>query len=412
MRTVSPLAICLLMPACTGRTVTGSTCAAGSGVGQQGATARASANNAFALSLEDQLGSDGGNVFFSPYSLSVALGMLYQGAATTSATALAQTAGFDAQASSTGQGFAQLACDLTSDAAAGGNTLDVGDAIFVQQGKTLAPAYLSSLQGLYAAPATPVDFAGNPSGAASTIDDWVSQATEGTIPMLLSASDVSSGTQLVLVNAVYFHGSWASGFDPAKTASAPFTTEAGSVVQVPTMNAVLDAGFAVPDRRVQVLELTYQGGQLALDLILPLGAPLAALEAGLTANTIDTWLSSVQPVQVEVALPKLSLKPRYNLGNALETLGMGPLFDPTQADLSGIDGARDLFVQWVIQQATLTVDETGTVASAATGVGIGTSAFQEPPSFLADHPFLVILRDLPTGAWLFYGRIADPSASQ
>jgi serpin B len=419
MRNLPAGLVVLLLVACSSSPTPRFSCNA-FGNNLESARARAQSSNQVALALESQLASGGGNVFFSPYSLSVALGMLYEGARGTSASAIARTAGFDPDAGVTGLGFAQLACALAADAAQGGNQLSVDDAIFAQQGKSLLPGYLAALQNLYDAPATLVDFVGAPTAAAQTINDWVSHATQGTIPELVSPFDIDQLTRLILVNAVYFHGTWANGFDPSKTLPAAFTTEGGTTVQVPMMNALLAAGL-VPDysnAAPTVLELAYEGvgsppkASLALDVILPPpGMPLSSFESGLTAGALNTLLGEVSTAaQVQVSMPKLALSLRYDLSVPLRKMGMAPLFDATQADLSGVDGLEDLFVKRVIQQATLDVDESGTVASAATAVYTGgLLGFEETPSVQVNRPFLILLRDIPTGTLLFYGRVADPS---
>jgi serpin B len=233
------------------------------------------------------------------------------------------------------------------------------------------------------------------------------------IPSLLSDGDVSTETRLVLVNALYFKGTWQAGFDPGNTQTTTFNTSSSSQVQAPLMNQSGSGTFGLyQGTAFSIAELPYKGGKVALDIVLPATVDgLSALEAGLTGSQLQGWLGQLRQTQLQtLTLPRFKLNTQVALSPALEALGLTLPFDPTQADFSGMDGAHDLSIQAVIHEAVIDVDETGTTAAAATAVGESDAAGAiEYPTFVANHPFLFVLRDLGTGTLLFVGQVIDPT---
>ena len=165
-------------------------------------------------------------------------------------------------------------------------------------------------------------------------------------------------------------------------------------------------------RDLQVLELPYVGGSTSMMIVLPRqGVELGLLEQALDPDSLASWSSRLRTTFVRVALPKFQVEQAYELARVLGTMGMGEVFTP-DADFSGIAHERPLFLSHVFHKAIVQVDERGTEAAAGTAllyrgiVGIGSA---QPVLFVADHPFLFLIRSLPSGAILFMGRVADPS---
>lgn len=373
------------------------------------------ANTAFAIALYGQLADAGPsqNLVTSPFSVSTALEMTAAGAAGETAQQLTAALSFPASETSqeTASSYAALACKLGADGAMDGNQLLVANALFGQKGSAFEAPFTELLAKDYGSPLQQVDFKGNAEGARSTINAWVGDQTNGQIPTLLASGTVDSRTRLVLANALYFHGSWATAFDPTKTQNAPFHPPTGSAESVPTMNAQHRYPY-LHAQGLAILELPYQGGTLALDLFLPDAQDgLPAVEASLTATELAGWISGLAQNSVVAAIPRFSLAFSQELSAPLQALGMVDAFNPNLADLSGIDGAKDLFVSFVVHAARIQVDEQGTTASAATGVGVELGSVAAPPiTFTADHPFLFALRDIPTGEILFLGQVEDPAS--
>jgi serpin B len=380
----------------------------------------ATSNTEFAMALygpATQMAA-GQNAILSPYSASATLAMVDVGArGETDAQIrtvlhLAANAGdgTDAGASMVSSAYASLECTNETDGTETGDQLSVANSLWGQQGLALEPDFLSGLSAGYGAPLQTVDFEGDPSGAERTVNAWVSKETSGQIPALLQGSDVTSETRLVLADAIYFKGSWKDGFDPANTMPGPFQLADGTTAQVPMMSATVSMGIneTIPD--LDVYELPYKGGGIAMDFLMPTKGTLAAFEATLTADSVQVALAGLQPNDgVIVNVPKFKFATRFELSAVLAGMGMPDLFDKTKADLSGIDGAHDLSVSAVVQQAFVEVDEQGTVAAAATAAVVCQClGGSEPLTVQIDQPFVFLIRDVHTGSILFMGRVLDP----
>ena len=144
--------------------------------------------------------------------------------------------------------------------------------------------FLDTLSKGYDAPLQKVDFKSDPSAAASRINDWVSQETQGKITNLLGPGDLDRHSRLVLVNAIFFKADWENGFDPARTTPMPFTLASGEKVSVPTMDGLVDVGSG-QDGTVAVYEVAYRGKAMVIDFVVPTD-PLEAFEAGLTGSDL------------------------------------------------------------------------------------------------------------------------------
>lgn len=374
-------------------------------------------NNQLAVDLFGQLSSavDGGNLFFSPFSISGAMAIIYGGAAGTTAQQLAQVLQFPAGPSNLAPAFGALECQLEANAAGpDGGQLDIANELFGQMGWTFEPSFLSLLQTGYGAPLDTVDFQGDMTGAEATINAWVSQHTNGMIPQVLQPGALPSDTVLALANALYFDGLWQAPFNPSSTANAAFNLSASQSVQVPMMSMtgvgevpefpyLKGSGFAIA-------ELPYQS-HVAMDILLPDAVDgLPQLVAQATAPNLEGWLAGLAPAALDVALPKFNLDSRPAVIPALKALGLTVPFQLDQADFSGIDGRPDIYINAIIHEAVLQVDETGTRAAAVTIVGGGAGAIGPTPTpFIVDHPFLLLLRDVPTGSVLFMGQVANPA---
>src|SRR5262249_8635257 len=287
----------------------------------------------------------------------------------------------------------------------------VANALWGQRGVRFLPEFLRLAEDQYRAKVAEVDFRGDPGSARRTINAWVSERTRRKIEMLLEPPDPAPSTVLVLTNAVYFRSAWSSPFPEAKTRPEDFRVEAERTVRVPMMHQVGTFGHCDGDG-FQALELSYEGGDLAMVVVLPkqVGG-LGDLERSLTPQRLADWMSRLEPRRVDVALPRFKVSSAFRLKDTLSAMGM-PLAFTSKADFSGMAGAGGLSLSDVIHRAYVDVNEKGTEAAAATAVIVGRSAAPGGPvvTFRADHPFLFIVRDQRTGCILFLGRVKDPGA--
>jgi len=371
--------------------------------------------DAFAESLYRELQSQpggSGNLFLSPLSISTALAMTYAGAEGETATQMAAALDYTLDANTLAADFGDLIADLNT-AGQGSYALSVADALWGQQGFPFLNSFLNLMQTDYGGGLHQVDFINATEAARQTINNWVAQQTNNKIQNLIPEGMLTSLTRLVLTNAVYFKGQWATAFDPSLTQDAAFTLGSGGQVQVPTMHATNSYGYMQSDG-YQVLQLPYQGNRLVMDVLLPSATSgLSGLNASQLPADLNGWLQGLTPQQVAVSLPKFTMTTQFNLNQSLEALGMTDAFS-NAANFSGISTVG-LKIDSVVHKAFIDVDETGTTAAGATGVGMVPTyvavGLPQPIVFNADRPFLFLIRDTQTGSVLFMGQVADPTAT-
>jgi serpin B len=298
-------------------------------------------------------------------------------------------------------------------------TLHIVDRLFGEKTYTFEAPYLSRVQQAFGAPLEQLDFQHAAENARGTINAWVAKETQDRIKDLIPTGGVDQTTRLVLTNAIYFLGDWATPFKKEATAPAPFFTGATDKKDVPTMHQTTELRFAATDG-VKIADLPYQNGALALTIVLPDAVDgLGALEARLTPEVMEKWMAAAAPAQVALSLPKLEIAPAASLdaGAALSAMGMPLAFSSAAADFTGIANPGNpgdrLHVSRVFHKGFIKVDEKGTEAAAATAVVMAPRAMIVHPKaaeLKADHPFLYFLRDTRSGLVLFMGRVADPSA--
>ncbi|MFO0722135.1 MAG: serpin family protein [Myxococcota bacterium] len=375
-------------------------------------SAAVDANTNFAIDLHRKVVAPGRNVITSGYSITSALSMLWGGSAGTTEIALAHALGLPFAQAKMHPLLNRIESDLLSRNDTVGDfdrfELHVTNDLWAQLGFEALPSYLDLLATQYGAGVRRLDFAKKPEAARQTINDWVAAETHNRIQDLLPEGSVTPDTVLALTNAVYFKAKWQEAFDPASTQPAAFTRDDASTVQAPFMHRIGDLPSLKEDGLTAV-ELPYAGEELAMLVLMP--ADLAQLEADLSAEKIAGIVARLHLQSTAVALPKWQHALTLNLKPLLTELGAGELFDPSTANLSGIDGKRDLFVQAAVHKAFVLVDESGTEAAAATGITVGRLSAEFPELDVRfDHPFVYLLRDRRTGTVVFMGRVVDPTS--
>jgi serpin B len=217
-------------------------------------------------------------------------------------------------------------------------------------------------------------------------------------------------TRLVLTNAIYFKGKWASQFKPELTQDAPFTLPGGEKSTVSMMNQKERFGYSETEQ-LQILELPYVNDDLSMVVLLPRKTDgVKDLEKQLNSDTLKNWITGLHKREVQVFFPRFKMTSEFELGQVLGEMGMPDAFSGN-ADFSGMTGNKDLFISAVVHKAYVDVNEEGTEAAAATGVVMRvTSVETPPPVFRADHPFIFLIRDNHTGSILFLGRLENPKS--
>lgn len=370
----------------------------------------AKSSNAFAMDLYGKVRELPGDLAVSPLSISVALAMTWAGARGETSAQMKKVLHAEAPA----ERVVDLAGKLIASYQGGETTVRIANRLFGDQSYTFSREYLDLTGKALGAPLETLDFMHAPEPARKHINDWIADKTERRIRDLLPQGSVNANTRLVLANAIYFLGDWQRPFKKGKTVPAPFHVSPNQKKNVLTMHQSASFAFAATGG-VKVLEMPYQGGHLAMTLVLPDAIDgLDALEKRLDTAAFDAWIAALTPQVVSVSLPRFKIDPSESLrlNKLLEALGMPMAFDATRADFSGMtaNATHDLYLSAVIHKAFVKLDEKGTEAAAATGGLMAVKSAMRPAAavFNADHPFLYFLRDLKSGAILFMGRVHEP----
>jgi len=372
----------------------------------------ATGNNEFAFKLYDLLKHKDGNIFFSPCSIRTALAMTLSGARKRTASQMEKALCLTGKEEVPHRAIAALASGLDTRAGQYGHELKIANSLWGLKGYRFLPEFLGSLKKIYGAGFNELDFRADPENAYKTINRWVEGKTDSRIRELLKAGDLDPATVLVLINAIWFKAHWACRFDESNTRERPFflpgtgkKNDGPRKISVPFMYQMSDFG-CLHDKDMTILELPYEGNELTMVIILPREREgLAGLEASLTSEALLKKLQKLEPQEIGVFLPKFKANSRFYMRETLSALGMADAFDSTAADFSGMTGSGGLWIDNVIHEAVVEVDEQGTRAAGATAVMMKKGGM----SFHADHPFMFLIRDKNSGAILFLGRVADPS---
>lgn len=377
----------------------------------------AGGNSAFAFDLYQLLKeSKDGNLFYSPYSISLALAMTYAGARGETERQMADALHYTLPQDRLHSAFNGLDLELARRGQVaqgkdgGGFRLNIANAIWGQTGYQFLPEFLDTLAESYGAGLRLLDFASDPEEARLTINNWVSDQTEGRIKDLIPPGLIHALTRLVLTNAIYFNAAWAEPFEVESTVDGPFTLLDGGQVTVPMMQGTESLGYA-EGPGYQAVELPYDGRELSMVILLPEAGGFETFEGGLDAGQVESIVHDLTYRQVALTMPRFEFESEFDLAETLAALGM-PVAFSGDADFSGMDGGRNLFISEVVHKAFVSVDEAGTEAAAATAVVMEVMAAlpEEPVEVIIDHPFIFFIRDIETGAILFIGRVVDPAA--
>ena len=379
--------------------------------------AAAKAVNAFAIDLYKQIRKPEGNLFFSPYSVSMCLAMAYTGPHEETASQMANALHFDSDQASLNKSFRSLNAQILAAGQGKAAELNVANALWAAKSFVFQEEFLEFVRLNYGGGLRQLDFLNHPDPARKTINDWVEEQTKDKIKDLVPPGAVSSDTRLVLTNAIYFKGFWEARFKKEVTRDAPFLLLDGTDVQVLLMHNWASFGYA-EETGLQVLEMPYKDGELAMVVLLPSKEKrLEDFEQSMTLDKLAEWIGNLRMQTVEVYLPRFKLTSAIQLRTALARLGMPGTVSLRDVDFSGMTGKKDLFIDEGFHKAFLEVNEERTEAAAATGFSFqmtGEAPLVRPriPTFRADHPFLFLIRHKPSNCILFFGRVTDPRAEK
>ena len=410
----------------------------------------------FAFDLYRQLAKvrPGQNLFLSPYSVSSALTMAAEGARGQTAAEMGEVLGYPEAARQRGAEARLLPWNMAMihQEMAKYNALfrskpdspyliSVANALYGEKTYPFSPSFIATMEKFYGGDVVRlVDFKNAAEAARQQMNAWVEQQTRERIKNLVREGGVNASTQLVIINAIYFKGEWATPFEGRLVREEDFHANSQKTT-VSMMQAYMLKGgryaafnangslFTTPEHAsrdvpkeslypgqggFQIAELPYKGGALAMVLVVPQDVDgLPAIEKELTAARLRSWLGKLDERGMNVALPKFRIESSYEMSDPLRELGMRQAMNPDNADFSGMsaDGSRGVAISGVLHKAFVKVNEEGTEAAAATAVLIGPGRVSSEfiPAVRADRPFLFAIRDRGTGTILFLGRLVAPA---
>lgn len=372
-------------------------------------------NRALTLDIYRETAEPGANYLMSTFSIQQAFALVYAGARGETATEMAEVLRFGDDPETLHRTMNALDLALAArnlpageDENEGPVSLRVANAFWGQAGYPWLAPYLDTIAVNYGAGVEALDFNTDAEGARETINAWVEDRTEDRIKDLLPEGSLSADTAAVLTNAIWFKAPWGEVFDDGLTQDGTFTRLDGSTVTVPLMHQ-REAHAGAAGAGWKAVELAFRGDELAMLFVLPDAGTFEAFDTALDAAVLETIVGSLAPMQVDVTLPKFTFETEFTLSEALESLGMTTAFSDA-CDLSGMLEGGGLFIDEAYHKAFIAVDEGGAEAAAATAVVVGeTSVPVIDLTFRADVPFYFAIRDRETGAFLFFGRVVDPS---
>jgi serpin B len=378
-------------------------------------------NNAFAFKFYDKLneGMASENVFFSPYSITVALTMAFEGAKENTAEEMYNVLEFPEcvckkapcncdNADARRAAFREIYDGINKKSK--DYQLDTGNALWAEQDFAFLDSYFNTIETVYGGKATNMDFKTKSEESRVIINKWVEDKTRDKIKDLIPAGMINSMTRLVLTNAIYFKGTWVWQFDKGDTYDANFKVndEKNVTVKMMRLTGEKPRFNYTENEELQMLELPYKGNDVSMLIILPKEKSVNEIGKELSSEKLKELKSSMENLNLPVYLPKFKFETKSLLSDILQSMGMKEAFSDN-ADFSGMTGQKDLQISEVIHQAYVDVNEEGTEAAAATAIVMKSMSARPPASFKADHPFIFIIQQRDTGNILFMGKVMDPT---
>uniref|UniRef100_A0A8D2P135 Serpin family B member 10 n=1 Tax=Zosterops lateralis melanops TaxID=1220523 RepID=A0A8D2P135_ZOSLA len=365
------------------------------------------ANTSFALDFfKQQCQEDGDkNILFSPWSISSALATVYLGAKGNTADQMAKVSLEIGKSDNIHNGFKALSFEINQPTK--NYLLKSVNQLYGEKSLPFSKEYLLLAKRYYSVEPQAVDFVGAADAIRREINSSVEQQTEGKIKNMLPSGSVNSLTRLVLINALYFKGNWATKFEAEATRPRPFRINMHTTKPVPMMylRDKFNLNY-IESVQADVLELPYVNNDLSMFILLPSDIS----ERELTFENLSLWTKPelMEKMNMEVYLPRFTLEEKYDLKSTLSRMGIQDAFTEGQADFTAMSKTGDLFLSQVFHKCYLEVNEEGTEAAAASSATLASRSLGATVIFLADHPFLFFIRHNKTKTILFLGRFSSP----
>ena len=361
-------------------------------------------NTQFAFDLYRILHRESGNLFFSPYSISLALAMVYTGSHRATEEQIASVLHFELAPFDLPAAIGGLHSRFR-EGGTGSFQLRLASSLWWQEGFEVRQVFSDTLRRSLGATVQPLDFSACPENARSTINGWASRETGGEVRELLPSGTITPLTRFLVANAITFRATWATRFNADYTHDGAFTLLDGGQVTAPMMNQIAQFAYA-GDEDAQAVELPYEGEQFSMIILLPARSQFEDFTDSLNANRMTEILRSLSTQWVQIYMPRFEFRSSFGLADALVSLGMTNAFILGRANFRGMTLDPEFFLEDVVHQTLISVDENGTYAVAATTAEM---VGPDVPTIRLNRPFIFLIRDIETSTILFIGQVLDPS---
>ena len=344
------------------------------------------------------------NIFISPLSVSMALGMTYNGADSTTLEAMHETLEYgDLNINEVNESYQSLIKLLTElDPKV---IFDIANSIWYREGFSVENDFLNINQTYFNAVVRALDF--NSDDAADIINAWVDENTKGKIKEIVG-KPIDPLTVMFLINAIYFKGTWTYEFDEENTRDDTFFLPDGSEKECKMMSHKNDHNY-FENEQFQAIDLPYGNAEFSMTIFLPKpGINIDSLIAQFSNDSWNSWISSFSSQEVNLYLPKFKMEYEISLNNVLCALGMSIAFDPGRADFTKINSDGNLYISNVKHKTFVKVNEEGTEAAAVTSVEITLTSIGSSITMHINRPFVFAIRENHSGTILFIGKIVEP----
>ena len=347
------------------------------------------------------------NIVYSPYSITSALTLLYEGARLKTGEEMRLALHLSSDKDTLRHDFDIVDSMLNSNNQYA--SLVTANSIWLQNSLSIDSDFTLLAKNIYGCNIGFLDFASNPDSAAYLINAWTANKTNSFIMDVVRPESISPLTNVILINALYLKADWYAPFDSAKTADEPFYVQPSGSVTVKMMRH--DWEFNYFDANdCQLLELPCFGCPLSMVVILPKTSALTNFIAALSSNKLSSLQKAMTSARVQVSLPRFKIENSINLNPVLNEFGMNEAFSQN-ADFTGISSQGGIWVDAILHKAFININEVGIKAAATTDVRlIGSSPNPpEPKVFNANHPFIFLVKDCRSETILFMGQVINPS---
>lgn len=360
----------------------------------------------FAFYSEIAKDSPESNLFLSPFGISTAFSMAYEGVAGNTASEMQQVFGFISDDQKRRESISDTLAKL--DSKNDMYKLQIANALWVKDGYQIKQDYLDTATTYYDSTVDNVDFVTN--DGVNKINRWTSEKTQGKIKDVLAPDSTDELTRMVITNAIYFKGKWGNQFNPGNTSDKLFWLDKDKSVTVPMMKSPADMFDYYETKDLQAIKMYYVGGDISMIVLLPKDKNgLGSLEDSLNMQKLDFIRDMMTREPLTIQMPKFEFETEYSLVDSLENLGIHDAFDKNNADFQGMTDEQ-VYLDQAIHKAFVNVNEEGAEAAAITALVVRAQSGPPEPrhEFVADHPFVFIIQENNTDEILFIGRLANP----